>query len=481
MATFFVIPLRACAILAAAAAACGSALASYGIYVGKNLTADGSVFLAGYGDEPSSHWLEIVPARDWPAGAKIKAGATAASNFPGELIEIPQVARTAKYITMNYSAFAGFPAPITNGGLNEHHVAARDIWSPSREELRKMTPKPQRGLNYSDLSRIAMERAHTAREAVEIVGSLIDQYGEATYGGNSHLFADREEGWVLIEFAGGKGLWVAQRLGPNDIRVSRPGYIGDVPNNYMEHPDFRGSANLISFAVERGWYDPKSAKPFNANLAYGDGKMRHEAVAMMEDRLRKIAGKIGLQEMIAAVRTPELTRDSAGYGQVAHLRKTQHPELGVLWVAATTSVTAPFIPYHLGVTDVPAEYQRHRYLTEGEASRFMDREWQGIESTRYAFGVFKRLFYLTSEHPDEFLPEVTSALTAFESGLAGGLPVVERTALKLFEAGEPELARAHLTYHSATEAMNGLQLGEALSASIDARTKVKFGIRKPKR
>ena len=34
---------------------------------------------------------------------------------------------------MNYSAFAGFPAPLTNGGLNEHHVAARDIWSPSRE------------------------------------------------------------------------------------------------------------------------------------------------------------------------------------------------------------------------------------------------------------------------------------------------------------------------------------------------------------
>ena len=35
-----------------------------------------------------------------------------------------------------------------------------------------MTPKPQRGLNYSDLSRIAMERARTAREAVEIVGEL---------------------------------------------------------------------------------------------------------------------------------------------------------------------------------------------------------------------------------------------------------------------------------------------------------------------
>lgn len=472
--------LRVLATLAAAVATTGHSSASYGIYVGKNLTADGSVFLAGYGDEPSSHWLEIVPAREWPAGATIKAGATAASSFPGELIEIPQVRRTAKYITMNYSSFAGFPAPITNGGMNEHHVAARDIWSPSREELRKMTPKPQRGLSYSDLSRIVMERARTAREAVEIVGSLVDRFGEATYGGNSHLFADRDEGWVLIEFAGGKGLWVAERLGPDDIRVSRPGYIGEVPANYRSHPNFHGSANLISFAIEQGWYDPKSGQPFNANLAYGDGRMRHPAVSMMEARLRSLAGKIRLEDMIAAVRTPDLTRDSAGYGQVAHLRKTAHPELGVLWVAAATPVTAPFIPYHLGVTEVLPEYRRHRYLTEGEAARFMDREWQGIESTRYAFAVFKRLFYLTSEHQEDFLPEVTEALVAFESKLARGLPVVERTALKLFEAGDPELARTYLTYHASTEALNGLRLGEALSASIEARTKLKFGIRTPK-
>ena len=283
---------------------------------------------------------------------------------------------------MNYSAFAGFPAPLTNGGLNEHHVAARDVWSPSRDELRKMTPKPQRGLNYSDLSRIVMERARTAREAARLVGDLIDKYGYATYGGNSHLFADRDEGWVLIEFAGGQGLWVAQRLGGDDVRVSRPGYIGDVPADYQDQPRLRGSPNLISFAVKQGWYDPKSGKPFNVNKAYGDGQMRHKAVVMIEERLGKLAGKITLKDVIAAVRDPEITRDSAGYGQVAHLRKRAHGELGTLWVAAATPVAAPFIPHHLGVTDVPPEYKRHRYLTEGEAGRFMDPASRGVESTR---------------------------------------------------------------------------------------------------
>jgi dipeptidase len=454
-------------------------LASYGVYVGKNLTADGSVFLAGYGDEPSSHWLEIVPAKTHPAGATIMVGATAAARYPGELIAIPQVERTAKYITMNYSAFAGFPAPLTNGGLNEHHVAARDISSSSRPELQKMTPNPQRGPNYSDLARIAMERATSARNAVEVLGDLMNKYGYSTYGGNSHLFADREEGWIVINFAGGQKLWVAQRLGPDEVRVSRPGYIGDIPLDFAKNPNYMGASHLISFAVKQGWYDPNSGQAFNVNKVYGDGKLRHPAVELMEERLKALRGKIGLKEMMAAVRTTDITRESAGYGQVAHLRGGVHKELGILWVAATSSMTAPFIPYHLAVRDVPPEFKRHRYLTEGEAARFMEPSERGLESTRYAFQVFKRLFYLVDEHRPEYLSEVTEALEAFEAGLIARQPTVERTAEALFKAGEPELARDYLTYYSNTEAMNGLRLGEALADSIEARTKVRFGIRTP--
>jgi hypothetical protein len=126
------------------------AWASYAIFVGKNLTADGSTFLGGTGDEPSSHWLEIVPRTNHPAGSTVQVGVTKEAIFPGELIDIPQVPATAKYITMNYSEYDGFPAPLTNGGLNEYGVAARDVWSPSRKELQKMTAIPQHGVN-SDL------------------------------------------------------------------------------------------------------------------------------------------------------------------------------------------------------------------------------------------------------------------------------------------------------------------------------------------
>jgi dipeptidase len=133
------------------------------------------------------------------------------------------------------------------------------------------------------------------------------------------------------------------------------------------------------------------------------------------------------------------------------------------------------------VNDAPPEFKRHRYLTAGEAERGMDPAWQGIESTSYAFRTFKRLFYLTSEHREQFLPEVNASLTAFEGSLIAAQPMVERTALKLYDAGEPDLAASYLTYYSKTEAMNGLRLAEALAASIEARTKVQFGIRDPQK
>jgi dipeptidase len=191
----------------------GATYASDAIYVGKNLTKDGGVLLAGFGDEPSSHWLSLIPRRQYPAGATISVGGTAAASLPGELIDIPQVGETFRYLSMDYSFFLGLTAPLTNGGMNENGVAVRDVALFSRQELVDMTPKPQHGVNYSDIARIVLERAKTAREAVEIAVSLIERYGYFTYGGNSHVFADPNEGWVLLEFAGGRGLWVARRLG----------------------------------------------------------------------------------------------------------------------------------------------------------------------------------------------------------------------------------------------------------------------------
>lgn len=476
------IPLRS--LLLALTLAAPAVQASYAYYVGRNLTADGSVLLGGTGEEPSSHWLEIVPARSHPPDATITVGATERARLPARLSEIPQATQTFRYITMNYSSYAGFPAPLTNGGLNEHQVAVRDVWSPSRTELEEMTPPDQTGPNYSDLARMALERATTAREAVTLIGDLIDTYGYTTYGGNSHLIADPEEGWLMIQLAGGQGLWVAERLGADDVRVSYPGYIGDVPADYQDHPDFMGSQNLISFAVEQGWYDPASGEPFNVDTVYGLGGImrtpgiKHVSPAKLERELQAMA-PVTVAEMMALVRDPRIADDHAGYGQVAHLRRNlPHPELALLWVAPTGSVTAPFVPWWIGVQDVPPEYAQHRYLTEGSGPSFINRAFQLQEATEFAGRLFKRLMYYTCAFPEQHLARVQGTLTAFEGRMLAQVPRVERIA-SLAYAEEAALGREVLTAYSKTQADQALELGRGLVAGVEAEVKARHGIPEP--
>ncbi len=464
---------------------------SYGLYIGKHLTADGIAYLAGYGDEPSSHWLEIVPRRRHGAGEMITVGVTPAADLPGLLLEIPEVAETARHIRVSYSYYKGVPAPLTNGGLNEYGVAVRDIWSSSRPELVAMTPPTQTGPNYSDLARLVLERARTAREGVDLIATMIAEHGYSDYGGNSHLIADPDEAWVVIECSGGRKLWAAERLGPDSIRASRPGFIGIVPVAQPDHPGFRYSANLVSFASEQGWH--AAGTPFDFNQVYGDGKGRWAGAQWIEAEMQARAArpeKIGIADIMWAVRTEKLTGDTAGYGQVVPLRHPEHDALRHLWHTQIGAIAAPFVPVFMGCREVPEEYRQHRYLTAGESSRFEDPRHanrgnpdslsqvpQGIESTRSATAVFKRLLYLTLQHEAEFLPGITAVWEAVEQRLIAAQPGILRTAEILIDAGEAELAADHLDYHCRTELLGALALGETLAAGLEARTRARFGIR----
>jgi hypothetical protein len=466
---------------------------SYGLYIGRNLTADGIAYLAGYGDEPSSHWLEIEPRRRHREGTMITVGVTPEADLPGLLLEIPQAEETARHIRVSYSHYKGVPAPLTNGGLNEHGVAVRDIWSPSRPELVAMTPATQTGPNYSDLARLVLERAATARAGVELIGEMIARHGYSDYGGNSHLIADPDEAWVVIECSGGKKLWAAQRLGPDSIRASRPGYIGVIPIDRPADPDFRYAPDLARFATERGWYDPAKHAEFDFNAIYGDGKGRWTGVQWIEAEMAARAArpeKIGIADIMWAVRTENLTGDTAGYGQVVPLKHPRHDALRLLWHTQVGAIAAPFVPVFMGMRAVPEEYRQHRYLTAGESSRFIDLRHvrngradslsqvpQGIESTRSATAVFKRLLYLVLQHPAEFLPEVTAVFEAVERRLVAAEVGVARVAEILLDSGEAELAADHLSYYCQTELMNALELGEILARAIEARTRAHFGFR----
>ena len=454
---------------------------SYGIYIGRNLTVDGVAYLAGYGDEPSSHWLEITPRKVHDEGAMITVGVTPQADMPGHLSEIPQAPETLRNMAVNYSYYLGVPAPLTNGGLNECGVAVRDIWSTSRADLIAMTPKDQTGPNYSDLARMVVGRARSAREGVDLIGRLIATHGYSTYGGNSHIIADPQEAWVVIEFAGGRGLWCAERLGPDDIRASRPGYIGEIPDAPSE--DFQFPAHFFDTAREMGWWSPEDG-PFHVNRIYGDGKHRWDGVAWIEDEMRARATrpeKIGLEDVFWSISTERLTGDTAGYGQVVPLVHPEHDALRMMWHAPVGPVTAPLLPVFLGQDSVPPAWRQHRYLTTGESHRFLDCRKQdknpdtvslvpqGIETGPSAFHGFKRLMHLAFQKPDPILQEVWTHWRAVEAKTNAELPRIERAASVLLDAGESALASKMLMEFSHAGFDRALAECEALAEAAYVR------------
>lgn len=454
--------------------------ASYAFYVGKNLTADGGVLVGGTGEEVSSHWLQLFPARDHSPNETVTVGVTKDATIPGELINITQVSHTFRYLSMEYSDYEGFPAPLTNGGLNENGVAVRDVFATNRQDLVDMTPTPQHGVQYGDLARLVMERATTAREGVEIIGELIKEYGYATYGGNSHLIADSDEGWLVWEFAGGRGLWAAERLGENEVRVLYPGYIEDFPLDYANSADYMGSDNLVSFAIDQGWWNPNGTKPFNIFDVYGlqgpeytarDGGYKYMSQAELEDATIAMA-PVSEEDLIERVRDHRVADDQAGYGQVVSLRKGVDPDMLRIWIAPTGSVAAPYVPWWLGVNSIPPEFGEHRYLTHEASSTFLDPDYELQEASLFAGRLFKRVLYYMCSSPSSFLPIVTDMLTSFEGQSRGDIGWVEKSAQAVLERGDRETARDLLTYYSHSRADKALEMGRALTDALDGYVKL---------
>ncbi len=256
------------------------------IIVTPGATVDGSMFVTHSDDNDlADERLIYVPAADHEPGStrpvyprligyprlvckgRGPAYDTLADETPGyaptePLGYIPQVEHTYAYYDSDY------------GIMNEHQLCFGECTNAAQKYNRD--PGDADHLFYSiELSRVALERCKTARDAVELMGQLIDTYGYHGVGETLPV-ADPTEGWVfeMCSVPDGKGLWVAKRVPDGEVFVAANEFrirevITDDPDNMLFSP------NLFSETAKLGWWDPALGLPLDWQRAVSYGEYFH--------------------------------------------------------------------------------------------------------------------------------------------------------------------------------------------------------------
>ena len=153
----------------------------------------------------------------------------------------------------------------TLGNSNEHSLFITETTFGGRPELED----PKGGIDYGSLIYITLQRAKTAREAIQIIVDLANTYGYCS-SGESFSLIDPKEAWIMELIGKGpndKGIvWVARRIPDgyvsahaNQARITT--FPWDDPENCLYAPD------VADVARKFGWFEGEN-KDFSFSDAY---------------------------------------------------------------------------------------------------------------------------------------------------------------------------------------------------------------------
>ncbi len=241
------------------------------IMVGKKASKDGSVMTSHTCDGRYRTWMTIEPAADHKVGARheVRKG-TMHTNFPGDTAgvrvagTIPEEAHTYAYLNTAYPC------------LNEHQLAIGETTFGGPSELRN-----DKGMfMIEELERVALQRCTTARDAIRLIGELIERYGYGD-GGECITIADPKEVWQMEIMGEGPdkigGIWAAQRIPDDHVGVSAN--IPRIGKLQYNNPDyFMCSNNIEKVAKKYKLWDGKGQLVFWKvfNCSYANGKNYRE-------------------------------------------------------------------------------------------------------------------------------------------------------------------------------------------------------------
>ena len=348
----------------------------FSILVGKNATEDGSVLFAHNEDDSGINlinWYK-VPRLTHKYGENITL-------INGG--QIPQVNETYSFLWLEMPG-----QTFSDSFMNEWGVTIASDACQSKEKSPNLL---NGGIGYY-LRRIMAERAISAKHAVKIAGAIVDSIGYAS-SGRTYCIADPNEAWMMSVVKGKH--WVAQRI-PDEHVAIIPNYYTIQNIDLADTLNFLGSADIIDYAIQRRWYDPKTNKEFNFRLSYGKPNSINNVRNMarnwgatnllspidyeISDEFPfsfKPKDKVSIQVLMNVLQhhyentdledtslthphnhdIMRICSQTNQYGFVGQLRNWLPTELGsVLWLAPRRPCTQVFIHWYLGITEMPSDF-----------------------------------------------------------------------------------------------------------------------------
>jgi len=227
------------------------AMACTNFIVGKKASADGSVICSYSADSYGMfQGLAHYPAAKHPKGTMRQVYDWDTNKYGGEILEAEET----------YNVI---------GNINEWQVTIGETTFGGREEMVDTTGI----IDYGSLIYITLQRAKTARQAIDIMTSLVEQYGYCSEG-ETFTICDPNEAWIM-EMMGcasdrkvekGRTVWVALRI-PDDMICGHANQSRITKFNMKDKENVRYSKNVVSYARKMGWFKGKD-EDFSYNAAY---------------------------------------------------------------------------------------------------------------------------------------------------------------------------------------------------------------------
>ncbi len=213
----------------------------------KGASADGSVMISYAADSHTLYGeLYYRPAMNYPLGAMFDVVEWDTGKPLGK---IKQVRHTYNVV----------------GNMNEYQLSIGETTFTGRAELQDTTSI----IDYGSLMYLTLQRAKSAREAINTIGSLVDEYGYYSTG-ESFSIADKNEAWIMEIIGRGPGnkgaLWVAVRIPDGYVSGhANQARIRTFPLNDPENCLY--AKDVISFAKNKGLYSGED-KDFSFSDTY---------------------------------------------------------------------------------------------------------------------------------------------------------------------------------------------------------------------